>query len=265
MAHVGTLPAEEAAFWILLVGIAWLFLRGLTALRGVTAPWRRLLAFAAAFALLAALVTPAVDEAADALFSAHMAQHMVLILALPILLVYSRAVRYVMMGLPRPLRRFAHPLRRRLRSWSKTTRLSTVPAVAVIFAVVLWSWHLPVLYDAAVANGPLHLVEHVTILVAGLLFWDAVMDSRRGFLPRSMLVFGTAFHCGLLGALLALAPEVLYRSHLEQALVPLTPLHDQQLAGLIMWIPMGVAFLATLAVLLARVLGGSTPELASDA
>ena len=266
--HVWIIPAEEVLFGILVfVGpilSGWLYLRGLVALPGVTTPGRRFVAFVAGVILLMMVFAPPVEAAADALFSAHMAQHLVLIVAVPVLFTYSHAMRYVMMGLPRPVRRRLHPVRRRARKWLRWTRWSTLPGVAVIFAVTLWAWHLPVLYDAAVGNSLLHLMEHVSLFLAGLLLWGAVMEPRWGFLPRSMLIFGTAFHSGLLGALLVFAPEVLYRSHLGQTLVSMSPLEDQLLAGLIMWIPMGGVFLVTLAVMVIRVLEPSDTGLVGD-
>jgi putative membrane protein len=266
IAHVWIISAEEMLFSGLLITApvlgGWLYMRGLVALAGVTTPGRRFAAFACGVALLIVAFAPPVEAAADALFSVHMAQHLVVIVAVPVLLTYSHTLRYVMMGLPRGARRVLHPIRRNARRW---TRWLTLPAVAIIYAATLWAWHLPVLYDAAVGNELVHLLEHASLFLAGLLLWGGVIDSRRGFLPRSMLIFGTAFHSGLLGALLVLASEVLYRSHLNQTLASISPLQDQQLAGLIMWIPMGGVFLVTLAILVIRVLDGSEAGLVGDA
>lgn len=266
IAHVGFLPAEELLFPLLalfgLMVAVWLYLRGLAALPGVSSVWRRFLGFASGVVLLLVVFSPPVDSAADALFSAHMAQHVVLIVAVPVLFTYSRALRYIMMGLPRGVRHVMHPVRRVAR---RSAGWLTIPTVAVFFAMTLWAWHVPVLYDAAVGNEMIHTLEHADFLLAGFLFWGVMMDTRRGFVPRSMLVFGTAFHSGLLGALLVLAPHVLYRSHLDQTLVSISPLRDQQLAGLIMWIPMGAAFLVTVAVMIFRVLGASESDLVGDA
>ena len=146
------------------------------------------------------------------------------------------------------------------------TILNRTPVELVFFAIVLWTWHMPAVYETAIRLGAVHLVEHGTLLGAGLLFWGHVLDRRRGFLRRSMLVFVTAFHTGLLAAVLVFAPAPLYRVHLHQTLLPLSPLADQQLAGLIMWIPMGAVFLGTLAALLLEVLGASDRgQVAADA
>ncbi|MGD2059624.1 MAG: cytochrome c oxidase assembly protein [Acidimicrobiia bacterium] len=265
IAHVGAFPAEELLFWCLIVvgpvlG-GGLYVRGMAVLPGAYHRGRRFVAFAGGMVLLMAIFAPPVDEMVDSLFSIHMAQHMVLIVAVPVLFTYSRAFRFMMMGVPRDTRRLLYPLRRRSRAW---LRWSTLPFATAVFAVALWIWHVPDLYDLAVENTMVHLVEHATLLGAGFLLWVGVMDPRRGFLPRSISVFGTAFHSGLLGALLVLAPEVLYRSHLNQTLVSISPLQDQQLAGLIMWIPMGGVFLATLAVMIIRILDGADPGVVAD-
>lgn len=266
IAHVLGLPVEEGltAISILIGPIlgGWLYLRGLLGLPGVTGMGRRFAAFASGFVLLIVVFAPPAEAAAGALFSVHMAQHLVLLVAVPVLFTYSRGLRYMTMGLPRGMRRVMRPIRRSARGLS---RWATLPVAAVVFAATLWAWHLPVLYDTAVSNGFVHLLEHFAMLSAALLLWGVVMDKRKGFLHRSLLVFATAFHSGLLGALLVLAPEVLYRSHLTQTLASISPVQDQQLAGLIMWIPMGGVFLVTLAILVIRALDGSETSLVGDA
>lgn len=265
-AHVGGSPAEVAGPFVVAIAfsapVGWLYLRGLARMPGVVRPRARFVSFAASIVTLAVVLSPPVDSIADAAFSAHMAQHVVLLMVVPVLLTYSRALRYVMMGLPAGLRRSFHATRRTARRWLRRTSL---PVVGVTFALTLWVWHLPILYDTALSSDPVHVLEHACYLLAGILFWSTVTEVRRGFIRRGMLVFGTAFHSGLLGALLSLAPTVLYRSHLEQTLLPISPLQDQQLAGLIMWIPMGAMFLVTLAVIVFHVLERPGADLVSDA
>jgi putative membrane protein len=256
MAHIAPISASGWLLPSLLIfvplGMTWLYLRGLLALPGVSNRWRRFFGFAAGAALLVVVFSPPVDTAADSLFSAHMAQHVLLIVAIPILFTYSHTLRYMLMGLPRGVRHYIHPLRRAAR---RMTRWVTIPAVAVFFAASLWVWHVPVLYDAALGNIAIHALEHADFLLAGFLFWSVAMDPRREFVPKSILIFGTAFQSGLLGALLVLAPRVLYRSHLDQTLAQISPLQDQQVAGLIMWVPMGAVFLVTVAAMVLRALG----------
>lgn len=254
IAHVGPFPWEELTLsslgWLAPVPLAWLYARGSAHLPGADNRRRRTAAFAGGLIVLMAIFSPAAERATDALFSAHMVQHLALLVVVPLLFLYGHTGRCLMMGLPRSWRRASLPPRRLgIRAMSFFNRM---PAVAVMFAVVLWAWHVPALYDAAVRNDLAHLVEHAMFLSVALLFWGSVLDRRRGFLRRSMLVFATAFHTGLLGAILVFAPAPLYSVHLHQTLVSMTPLTDQELAGLIMWIPMGGVFMATLAALMLR-------------
>ncbi len=267
IAHIGPFPWEELTFsslgWLAPVPLAWVYTRGSAHLPGTSNRSRRTAAFAGGVVVLMAVFSRPAERAADALFSAHMAQHLALLVVVPLLFLYGHAGRCLIMGLPRSWRRGSLPSRRlgaRVISF-----LNRMPVVAVVFAVVLWAWHVPFLYDAAVRNEFVHLTEHAMFLSAALLFWGNVTDRRRGFLRRSMLVFATAFHTGLLGAILVFAPAPLYSVHLHQTLVSITPLTDQELAGLIMWIPMGAVFMATLAGLMLRGLDRSDVRQMLDA
>lgn len=264
IAHIGVLPTEEFLLPVIVLGlVGWLYLRGLFRLAGLSDRRLRAGAFGLGSVTLLAAFTPQAERFADALFSVHMAQHLLLAVVVPVLLTYARSLHCITMGLSRSLRHRTRPIRR----WggARLSRLPALPVAALVFAAVLWAWHLPFLYDAAVESGTIHVLEHASFIGAGSLLWAAVLDPSRGFLPRSMLLFGTAFHSGLLGALLVLAPDTLYRSHLEQTIAPISPLLDQQLAGLLMWIPMGAVFLVTLAVLVVRGLDGPESGLVSDA
>src|SRR6202022_2913416 len=99
-----------------------------------------------------------------------------------------------------------------------------------------WAWHVPMLYDAALRNRGMHVLEHVSFLGTAVLFWWAVLDGGRvGYRSGVLYVFGLALQSTLLGALLAFAPVPWYTSHAATAPVwGLTPLEDQQVAGLIM-------------------------------
>ncbi|MGH9166339.1 MAG: cytochrome c oxidase assembly protein, partial [Acidimicrobiia bacterium] len=133
--------------------------------------------------------------------------------------------------------------------------LGSPPAIWGLQALAVWSWHLPGLYELGLASELLHAVEHGSFLGTALLFWWLVVEApgRLGHLERALLVFATALQTGLLGAIILFASTVLYPVHAPGAW-GLTPLEDQQLAGAIMWIPMGIVYLATIGVLLVRAL-----------
>jgi cytochrome c oxidase assembly factor CtaG len=94
----------------------------------------------------------------------------------------------------------------------------------------------------AVEHVVMHRLQHVTFLATALLFWWALVRRCNAGQAAGHL-FVTMLHTGVLGALMALAPRVLYRAQTAHALEwGLTPLEDQQLAGFVMWIPAGTVY-----------------------
>lgn len=206
-------------------------------------------------ALAVALASP-LETAAGSLFSAHMVQHLVLILVAAPLLACGRPALVAAMALPvrgrRRLRRATSG-----RAARRGVELATHPVtVWVVGTAVLWAWHLPALYESAVAHDVVHALEHATLVGAAALLWGAVVDRGRRPLavPAAViLLFATGLQGAALGAVLALARTPLYRIHEPgPELWGLTPLEDQQLAGGLMWVPPGLVYLATMATLLVR-------------
>ncbi len=207
--------------------------------------WQAWSAAAGWLLLVVALISP-VDALGGALFSAHMAQHELLMAAAAPLLVLGRPVVAILWALPIAWRRAAgrsaggRPVRA---AW----RALTWPSVAwLLHATAIWGWHLPRLYDAAVASEGVHALEHASFLGTALLFWWALIHGhaarhRQG--TAVLYLFTTAVHTTALGAILALTSRPLYPVYTSTALWGLSPLEDQQLAGLIMWVPGGVAYL----------------------
>jgi putative membrane protein len=211
---------------------------------------RHALAFYAGLVMLAfALVSP-LDALAGTLFSAHMIQHLVLLIVSSALLVYGRPVLPVVLALPRSVRRGVNSLRSS-RVIEAAARVVTNPLVAwALGAAVLWAWHLPSLYEAALTNELVHALEHAMFLATGVLFWAVVLAPERAHGARIAFVFATALSSAALGAILTFSSTALYEVHGAGAhLWGLTPLQDQQLAGVIMWIPAGFVYLVTMAAL----------------
>ena len=211
-------------------------------------------AFAAGWLVLAiALVSP-LHELGEALFSAHMAQHELLMAVAAQLLVLGRPVVPFLWGLPIGWRRIAG-------HWAATSPVRaawhalTLPSVAwTVHAVAIWAWHAPRLYDAAVTSDLVHALQHASFLGSALLFWWALIHGRNGRLRYGasvLYVFTTALHTTALGAVLSLAARPLYSAYVATAAWGLTPLEDQQLAGLIMWVPAGIAYLVAALALMA--------------
>lgn len=210
-------------------------------------------AFAAA--VLTALIVAAspVSHLGAALFSAHMAQHLALMLICAPLLVAARASLVARWALSPVARRLPFRLRPLRALW----RALTTPLATWIWFIGVFSvWHLPGLYAWALRSEAAHAFEHASFFLSAYAFWSvAFAPSQRGTLGyggRALFVASAAVLSGLPGALISIAPRPLYASHAATTLrYGLTPLEDQQLAGLVMWIPGGLAYIAAVLVLLA--------------
>jgi len=206
--------------------------------------------------LTGALVSP-LHEAGERSFTMHMAEHELLMLVAAPLLVVSRPLAVMLWAFPLPLRRVlggagaSAPV---TAMWQGLT--APVPATA-LQAAALWLWHMPVLFDIALADAGWHAAQHLSFLVSALLFWTAMLrgrnNSRRG--TAILCLFATSMISGALGALMALSASPWYTGYAELGMAPfgLTPAEDQQVAGLLMWVPGGLVH-ATAALLLMRAL-----------
>lgn len=205
-------------------------------------------------ALVIALVTP-LDSLGGYLFSAHMVQHELLMVVAAPLLVLGRPLATWAWALP-PAQRRGLGLAFQRRGWAPLWSALTDPLVAwSVHALALWVWHLPVLFNASLTHEGVHIAQHASFLVTALFFWWAVLghDPRGRFGPGHSLasLFTTMLHTGALGALLTLSPTPWYAEYLPRAaLLGFDPVQDQQLGGLVMWVPGGLAYaVAALAVL----------------
>jgi putative membrane protein len=208
---------------------------------------------------LAAVLASPLDPMGEVLFSAHMIQHEIIMLIAAPLLVLSRPSSMLLRGMSLFLARGIGTLTRggsRFKVWQW---LVSPPVAWSIHTVGLWGWHLPDLFNASLQNTAVHALQHVSFLWIALLFWFAFL---RPYQPSSsagvLYFFTTAIHASLLGALMTFSPEVWYAPYLTTA--PqwgLSALEDQQLGGLIMWIPTGVVFVAAGLFSLARTMRAS--------
>ena len=209
--------------------------------------------------LAGALVSP-LHEYGEHMFAAHMVEHELLM-----------AVAAPLFALSRPLGTFLHAFPRPWRlifvAWAQTRPFATSwewlnrPLVAtVLHGIAIWVWHIPVMLDATIQSGMMHRLQHVSFLATALFFWWAIIRRpTKDYGLGAAHVFATMVHTGLLGALLTLAPRVFYP--LQTIHAPefgLTPLEDQQLAGLLMWIPGGAVYLGAGLYLLAKWLGNAS-------
>jgi putative membrane protein len=184
-------------------------------------------AFAAAWLLGAWALFGPLDAWADGSTAWHMVQHMLLILGVAPLAVLAR-----------PLAQWRAALGPGLDAlWRALHRLSRRPlACALLHAVVLWFWHAPVHYQLALVQPLWHVLAHASFVLSGWLFWWAVLrPGQGGVLSAAAALLFTLTHTGLLGAWLTFAPRPLYG-------VQSGSLQDQQLAGLLMWVPGGLVY-----------------------
>jgi putative membrane protein len=194
------------------------------------------------------------------LFTYHMAEHEIIMAVAAPLLILARPLGVMMWSLPRSLRSgLSHAAQSEAvqRSWAWLVRPINA---TVIHGAAIWLWHWPALFDAAVTHLSLHRWQHTTFLVTALLFWYSLLRiSRSG--EAVWHLFFTMLHTSVLGALIAVAPRVLYTTQTAHSLAwGLTALEDQQLAGIFMWVPAGTIYVAAALVFAARWINSSPQE-----
>lgn len=257
-------PHQAATAWeadplavVALLALGWAYARGLQRLRrraGGTAPlarWRPRAFAGGMLALAVALISP-LHVAGETLLSAHMIQHLLLMTAAPPLLIAGRPVLVCSWAVSDRRREAAHRALRGLRR--RTWRSGPVAAaITAGYLAVLWAWHLPPVYEAALESWVLHGLEHTTMLGVACLLWWAVLRrgvSRYGAGVLAMALTGAGG--GALAALLTFSARSWYRPYDPAAAGwPLTALDDQQLAGAVLWVVGGLAHAAAAAVLFA--------------
>jgi putative membrane protein len=224
---------------------AWLYAAGSRKAEGL-ARWEKGCFWSGWISLVIALLSP-LHPMGESLFSAHMAQHELMMVVSAPLLVLGRPLVAFLWALPHRSRRRAGVITKSFwvrQPWEYLTR--PLIAFAIHFAAV-WMWHVPAAYDASVTSDAVHTAQHASFLGSALLFWWAAIRqhvARKHYGPGLFYIFATATHTTILGALLTFSNMPwypVYRSTV--AAWGLTPLEDQQLGGLIMWVPPAFVYL----------------------
>jgi putative membrane protein len=197
-------------------------------------------------ALVLALVSP-LHPWGEVLFSAHMTQHEILMLVAAPLFVLSRPFVATLWAMPRNLRKSVNGAIK-TNSVQSAWHFVTNPFAAwLIHALALWTWHIPFLFQATLKSDLVHTLQHMSFFLSALLFWWAIMASPRGAVSYGagvLYLFTTSVHSGLLGVFLTLTTKLWYPVYEKStASWGLTPIEDQQIGGLIMWIPAGVVYI----------------------
>lgn len=196
--------------------------------------------------LVVALVSP-VHLLGELLFSMHMTQHEILMLVAAPLMVLGRPFVAGAWALPRASRGRAGELVRSSiisRAWSL---ISNAAVAWVIHAAALWVWHVPAMFQATLKSDAVHTLQHASFFGTALLFWWAVLFGKRGLQSYGagvLYLFTTMVQSGLLGIFLTLTSHVWYPAYgATTELFGLSPLEDQQIGGLIMWVPAGLVYM----------------------
>lgn len=243
----------EPPLTLLLALTAWLYAAG-------TREWRRRLApprglrrwevgcFWTGWGTLVVALASPLHPWGQTLFAAHMTQHELLMLVSAPLLVLGRPWTVALFSLP------SHEARWLSARWRRSvvarlTHGATRPLTAWSFhALALWVWHVPACFEATLRSPLVHDLQHASFFGSALLFWFALgkeVVGWRGGAAALLYLFTTMLHSGALGALLLFASHPLYPAYAARVVAwGLTPLEDQQLGGLIMWVPAGIVYVA---------------------
>ncbi|MDB5697495.1 MAG: hypothetical protein JWN69_299 [Alphaproteobacteria bacterium] len=268
LAHSGPHPGEALGWtldpWVtapLALGLA-VYAVGFIRLRarssgGKTLLQRDGLRFLLGWLVLAgALVTP-LHEAGERSFTMHMIEHELIMLVATLLIALSRPLATMLWAFPVGARQQLASASRSAIVTQPWRLLGNPFAATALQAIALWAWHMPALFDRALDHRSWHVAQHLCFVATSLLFWWAMAQPRlgkQGYGVSALCLFATSLIGGALGALMALSSSPWYAGYAAMGMTPigLDPVEDQQLAGLIMWLPGGMVHLAAALLCLHR-------------
>ncbi|MEO6779115.1 MAG: cytochrome c oxidase assembly protein, partial [Gemmatimonadaceae bacterium] len=233
--------------WSTVIGIAtlaalYLWRASHTPAAGSPTGMQKLSFFSGLFVMFVSLNGPLHDLSDFYLFSAHMVQHLLITLLLPPLLIAGTPGWML-----RPLIRRA-PVR-------AVARFVTRPVMCyVIFNLVIIGWHLPLFYNAAMANHNIHIGEHLMFMAAAVLFWWPFLSPmpelpRLAYPGQLLYCFLSTLPMSVVAIYITMADHVLYPAYASAPRIwQLTPMMDQRVGGLIMWVPGSLVFYAIMTV-----------------
>jgi cytochrome c oxidase assembly factor CtaG len=220
--------------------------------RTVKAGPGRLALFLAGIAAIAIAIVSPIDRLAEQLMSMHMVQHILLLDIAPILIILSFT------------KVLLRPVTRRITAIERKAGILAHPVFAIaLYGGVMWFWHIPAMYDAALEHAGLHVLEHLMFSFAGGLYWWHILSPIRarmrltGLGPAGYMLSSKLF-LGLLGVVLTFAPESFYAFYERQPdFWGLSAHDDQAIAGAIMALEQGLVMGIALAYLFIKLLGES--------
>jgi len=224
--------------------------------------------FGAGWLILAAALLGPLHDLSERSFTAHMIEHELLMLIAAPFLALSRPIGIFLWALP-PRARTGIAGTARAQPFSLVWKFITAPGIATILQIVaLWIWHAPALFDRALESEGWHAAQHASFIFSALIFWWAIVRHGHGTrraAAAALWLFITSTASGALGALMAFSQSPWYEGYRQLAsgaLLPggLTAVEDQQLAGLIMWIPGGLVHFGAALWFAMRALRGSEAD-----
>ena len=225
-------------------------------LGGLEAPRRHVARFVGALLVLFAALNGPLHNLSDAyLFSAHMVQHLLLTLLFPPLLLYGTPA-WVVRPILRP------------RWVTAVARIVTRPLwAAALFTGPIVLWHIPAFYEAALRDHTLHVLQHLVFLATAVVMWWPVLSPvpevpRLPYAGQMLYLFALGIPMSVTGALITLSERVLYPFYeaAPSRVWDLTPLADQQIGGLLMWVPGGLVLWLAMTVVWFRWAAREAPE-----
>lgn len=234
------------------IAFPWLIAAGLYA-AGFVRLWRRSASgrpemarrgriFALGLLTLAVSSLSPLHGASGRSFTAHMIEHELIMLVAAPLFVWSRPLGVMIWAFPASGRQALAAIPRSPAGGGLWRFFSDPLLATVLQAAAIWIWHLPSLFDRALKHEGWHAAQHLSFFVTALFFWSAMLGPRRNAWIAAFCLFATSMITGALGAFMALSESPWYGPYaaLGLAAFGLTPAEDQQLAGLLMWVPGGL-------------------------
>ncbi len=230
-----------------LTALGWLYFYRTRAAEGIGPSMGQRIAFVSGLVLLFLILNGPLHDLSDFyLFSGHMVQHLIMELIVPPLLIAGTPGWMLRPALQWPVVRWLAP------------RISSAPMAFAIFNITLAVWHIPALYNMALLHHNVHILQHVTFLVASVLMWWPFMSPlpelpRLSYPGQMLYCFLMTLPMSVVAVYITMADTVLYPMYASSPrLWGISPKMDQQIGGLIMWIPGGLFFYGIMSVVFFR-------------
>jgi putative membrane protein len=246
---------DPLAFLVLLAAAAYLFGAFRIASRSRTSilDRKRIYAGITGYASLYIALAGPFDAFAPEAFWLHMTQHIIISMISAPLMLLSSPMAAFLWAMPETMRMGAGDLLKRDGAIQRVMRWLIDPRITVpLFIGTLYAWHAPALFSAALNNNYVHYLQHFTFFTTSALFWwpiigPAPVRSKLRYPARLLYLLSVVTPTAVLASVITMTHSVIYKDYLGSPMHwGMTPLEDQTLAGLILWIPGNALYLAAL-------------------